>query len=465
MANKQMHVKGAGSLVLLLCLMMTTLLGACSSVSGAVRGLAGAAEVTQYYTYGTFFRLEGKLSFDGQSEERPEAVEQASLVLRSGDGADDEVYRAELTFRAQKKAGTLTFRTAGAIDEGLCLDTLPKGTFAALLETVDKEGAVHRWFLRDGTASEKDEGGSPIEYYTLTHGRGHRRVTAEFRTVSGENTTLVFNVKGARLPQDVYDIVIDPGHGGKDPGAESGSYREADIVLDMAKNLKSVLEQAGYKVLLTRDGSEDPDVNMAYTLYDKDGRVNKACASRAKLSLSIHLNHSPNAAQNGVQIYRSKKASDAFAASVARAVAEGTGLSFSTMAGKTAPGVYTRTFTAADLKEERAKAKAKGFSFYDATTSTDYYFMIREFGGIATGAYVDGRNPDYGTNEYRNSRQGVEGLLCELGFLTNAGDRAVQLQDQRELAAAVRAGVDRYIDRLYTADGAPSADLLAKENV
>ncbi|MBQ8469694.1 MAG: N-acetylmuramoyl-L-alanine amidase, partial [Clostridia bacterium] len=353
------HVRGAGCLILLLTLLTTTLLSACGSLKGAVGETAGAAQVTRYYTYGMFFQLEGFL-------EEPGEVASAALVLRSGSGEDGTLYRAEVPVSLSKKQGRLRFRSAEKIDEGLCLDTLPTGTCAALLETRDREGTPRYWTLEDETGSDKKPAEPAIEYYTLSHGRGHRKVTTEFRTL-GERNTLVFQVRRSRLPADVYDIVIDPGHGGKDPGAQSGGYSERDIVLEEAKAIRTALERAGYKVLLTRDGSEDPEVNMAYTLYDKDGRVNRACASKAKLSLSIHLNYSPNKSQNGVQVYRSRKAGDAFARAIAGGLVDGTGLSYSTMAGKTVPGVYTRTFSTADLREERAKAKAKGFSFYEAT--------------------------------------------------------------------------------------------------
>ena len=45
------------------------------------------------------------------------------------------------------------------------------------------------------------------------------------------------------------------------------------------------------------------------------------------------------------------------------------------------------------------------------TTDTPYLYMLRETGGIATGAYVDGRNKSFGTNKYYNSNIGVEALL------------------------------------------------------
>ncbi|MGX8691715.1 MAG: N-acetylmuramoyl-L-alanine amidase family protein, partial [Eubacteriales bacterium] len=254
-------------------------------------------------------------------------------------------------------------------------------------------------------------------------------------------------------------------HGGKDPGAQSGPYKESDVVLDIGKKVANALESAGYKVLLTRDGTEDPNVNMAYTEYDKDGRVNRTCGSRAKLALSLHLNQNKHSNQNGVQIYRARQAGDDFAKSLADELVAATALDYSTMGGRTAKGVYVRTFSNRDLAAERSKARKKGYTFYDATTSTDYYFMIREYGCLATGAYVDGRNPAYGVNEYRDFPQGVESCLCELGFLSNEHDRGVLLNDQRGIAKALTRAVDAYIASLHETPGPQTADLLAKESL
>lgn len=70
-----------------------------------------------------------------------------------------------------------------------------------------------------------------------------------------ENLTLA-----QQLGLGVRRIVIDPGHGGKDPGAVGFGLKEKDIVLNVAKKIKKILEEKnGYEVLLTRDG----DVSLA----------------------------------------------------------------------------------------------------------------------------------------------------------------------------------------------------------
>lgn len=454
--------KGAGSLVLLLCFLMSTLLSACGNpASGAAGELDGTAAIRKYCTYGAFFRAEGTVDLSELGGTAKD-IETAALELRTGNGEEDRT-SFEIPFSVSKTK--LTFRTAEHLDEGLCLDTLETGDTAAFLKLTRKDGSTALLALADGTGSETTGPQDAIEYYTLPYGyHGRRKVTTAFER-AGTTETLVFRTKRSRLPKDVYDIVVDPGHGGKDPGAQSGPYKESEVVLDLGKKVANALESAGYKVLLTRDGTEDLNVNMAYTEYDKDGRVNRTCASRAKLALSLHLNQNKHAGQNGVQIYKARQAGNDFAKSLADELVAFTALDYSTMGGRTEKGVYVRTFSNRELAAERSKARRKGYTFYDATTSTDYYFMIREYGCLATGAYVDGRNPAYGANEYRTFPQGVESCLCELGFLSNEHDRQVLLNDQRGIAKALTRAVDAYIASLHEEPGPQTADLLAKESL
>ena len=79
------------------------------------------------------------------------------------------------------------------------------------------------------------------------------------------------NVEDTKLPKDVYDIVIDPGHGGKDGGAvtthNGETYAEKDITLDYGKDLKKALEELGLKVKLTRDGTNEEELGIYFIIF------------------------------------------------------------------------------------------------------------------------------------------------------------------------------------------------------
>src|SRR3990167_8882117 len=92
-------------------------------------------------------------------------------------------------------------------------------------------------------------------------------------------------------------IVIDPGHGGKDVGAESydGKFYEKDLALSFAKQLKKNIErQLKKKVILTRD--RDVFISL-------EERVRKANKAKADLFLSIHLNAAKRVGAKGVEIF------------------------------------------------------------------------------------------------------------------------------------------------------------------
>jgi N-acetylmuramoyl-L-alanine amidase len=77
-------------------------------------------------------------------------------------------------------------------------------------------------------------------------------------------------------------VVIDPGHGGKDPGAIGiGGTREKDIILPISLRVAEVLQQNGVQVLLTRDS--DYFVSLP-------GRVQMAERANADVFVSIHAN-------------------------------------------------------------------------------------------------------------------------------------------------------------------------------
>ncbi len=113
-----------------------------------------------------------------------------------------------------------------------------------------------------------------------------------------------------QLGLSVKRIVIDPGHGGKDPGCYiNGDIKEKDIVLDMAKRLKIRLEKRlGCEVLLTR--STDIFIPL-------DERTAFANIKKADLFISLHVNAHKESAIYGIETYFLNMATDKQAVLVA----------------------------------------------------------------------------------------------------------------------------------------------------
>jgi len=98
-----------------------------------------------------------------------------------------------------------------------------------------------------------------------------------------------------QLGLGVARVVIDPGHGGYDPGAMSDGIIEADVVLDVAVQLERLLvQQAGVEVVLTRR------TNVFVPLEERTAIANRAGAD---LFLSIHANASEDDRARGIETY------------------------------------------------------------------------------------------------------------------------------------------------------------------
>lgn len=129
--------------------------------------------------------------------------------------------------------------------------------------------------------------------FTSGSGRGieSNNVKAESKTVDNKTTA------------KQHIIVIDAGHGGKDPGCIGrGGTKEKTIVLSVAKKLKNKLESDGYKTFLTR--SNDTYLKLAE-------RAEIAEKKHADLFISLHANANPSRDVRGFSVYTlSEKASD-----------------------------------------------------------------------------------------------------------------------------------------------------------
>jgi N-acetylmuramoyl-L-alanine amidase len=113
-----------------------------------------------------------------------------------------------------------------------------------------------------------------------------------------------------QLPQGDFVVVIDPGHGGRDPGAVGiGGLQEKQVIFPISQEVAAILRQQGVEVVLTRD---------ADTTLDLAPRVQIAQRANADLFISIHANaiSMSRPEVNGLETYYYSGQSSRFARTV-----------------------------------------------------------------------------------------------------------------------------------------------------
>lgn len=224
-------------------------------------------------------------------------------------------------------------------------------------------------------------------------------------------------------------IVLDPGHGGVDPGAigVNGVY-EKHLTLAMARQLKARLEKSGrYRVVLTRD--RDIFISL---------RERVAIARRAKgdLFVSLHADSNPNRRTRGLSIYTlSEKASDREAALLADKENKAdiiSGMDFS----EESPEVTGILIDLAQRESMNLSAQFASLAVGELGRQVRTLDNTHRFAGFAVL-----KAPD------------IPSVLVEMGYLSNDDEvRLLQQVSYREkLADSVAHAVDRYFDQTQSA--------------
>lgn len=369
--------------------------------------------VNKYYTYGTHLNIEGNISLN----------DNLSLVL----------YNGEFIFVELRKNDN-QFVISDYVNDGLYLDDISVGKYYLFVASkyTDTEGEERYKYYALENTTDYDE----TVYYTMSNYNKKIVINSEEEYPTMEMIVTENNDK------EIYDIVIDPGHGGMDGGASSGGYSEKDFTMDVADKVKSELEKRNVKAKLTR-GKDTLTKNDLLEEYGVHGRAVISSEVHAKYLFSIHMNSNPYGSVSGLEVYTSKNINYDLAKVLVDNIINKTGLQYSAnKQNKMFNSIYSRNFTEADIKESLAGYEKKGINPYDVTTKSNYYYMIRETGGIITGAYVDGRNEDLEKNAipgnpYYKSNTGTETYLLELGYITSTNDRNNMINN-----------MDKYVDAI-----------------
>lgn len=217
-------------------------------------------------------------------------------------------------------------------------------------------------------------------------------------------------------------IVLDPGHGGKDPGAVGVSgVHEKTITLATARHVRAELKKLGrYRVMLTRDG------DSFIRLRD---RVAIARSVGAELFVSIHADALDATSVRGSSVYTlSEKASDAEAAALAERENKADLIAGVNLVDE-APDVATILIDLAQRETMNQSIRLARSVASEIGRSSRLLRRHHRFAGFAVL-----KAPD------------IPSILIELGFLSNASDEALLRRDshQRQLARAIARGIHRY---------------------
>ena len=217
-------------------------------------------------------------------------------------------------------------------------------------------------------------------------------------------------------------IVVDAGHGGKDPGAISrNGTKEKDIVLRVARKLKTKLDAEGYRTFLTRD--KDIFLNL-------DTRAGIAEKNHADLFISLHANANPSRQMRGFSVYTlSKKASDEEAQKLADAENAADRIEVDGFA-KFEPNIRN----ALSALQQHAVSELSVEFANGVTTAFNRANIVRQPG------------PTLRQAPFAVLRSTIPGALVELGHLSHAEEEKLLKTDahQDKLASAIVRAIGKY---------------------
>lgn len=216
-------------------------------------------------------------------------------------------------------------------------------------------------------------------------------------------------------------IMIDPGHGGKDPGAIGvNGLEEKEVVLDVSLRLKNLIEKnLKKKVIMTRD--QDVFISL-------DERTLLANAEKADLFISVHANASPKRNTQGIEVYFLGRATDDRAIEVA------------------ARENATSEKAARDFQEVILNDLERDFNVNASL----------ELAHITEGAFVEHLISKYPTTSlgvkrapfYVLAHTNMPAILAEISFLTHPaeGKRLRNAAYRQKIAESLFRGIERYLD-------------------
>ena len=222
------------------------------------------------------------------------------------------------------------------------------------------------------------------------------------KEINSENDIAVYSENTEKTAKP-YVVVLDPGHGGNDGGADGNGAKEKDLNLKIAKYCKKYLEQQeNIKVYMTRN--DDTFVSLS-------GRVDYAASVNANLFVSIHLN---SGGGYGAEVYypNSNYHSDIGS--------EGQALAQSVQNELVALGIYNREIKIRNSQDSK----------YPDGSTQDYYAVIQ-----------------------RSKRAGFPGIIIEHAFIDSSSDFSAFLNSDEKLERLGKADANGILKYIKTGKG------------
>jgi N-acetylmuramoyl-L-alanine amidase len=232
-------------------------------------------------------------------------------------------------------------------------------------------------------------------------------------------------------PAHRFKVVVDPGHGGKDPGAlGAGGVAEKDVVLAIALQLRDRLIGAGFAVVLTRD------TDVFIPLEERTARAN---AEQADLFVSIHGNASSNPRLSGVETYYLNNTNDH--ATIRLAEMENGLRSMTGRGGRDHEASLILSDLIQSYKIEESVALAEQLQKSVVSGVGAHGWKVNDL-GVKRGPF------------YVLVGAGMPCVLAEVSFLTHPdeGVRLAQPDYQQAIADGLLRGVQRFVENARMAE-------------
>ena len=254
------------------------------------------------------------------------------------------------------------------------------------------------------------------------NGDNDYRLVFDFSATAAQKIAESVSAPVAKTSPKKHIVIIDAGHGGKDPGCIGrNGTREKDVVLSVAKRLRAKLEDAGFKTYMTR--TNDTYLKLAQ-------RAEFAEQKKGDLFISLHANANPSRSVKGFSIYTlSEKASDEEAKKLAESenAADKIGVDGFTEFEKEIRAALSslQQHAVAEMSEEYANGCARAFRANKVEPQP---------------------GPSVRHAPFAVLRSTVPGALIELGHLSNSAEEKLlkNPDHQNRLVAAIVRSIKNY---------------------